>query len=32
MVSVAAGKIRRVFVQADPARLTHLGRIATATS
>jgi len=32
MIAVAAGRIRRVFVHADPARLTHLGQIATATS
>jgi RNA polymerase sigma-70 factor (ECF subfamily) len=25
LISVANGKIRHVFIQADPARLTHIG-------
>jgi RNA polymerase sigma-70 factor (ECF subfamily) len=29
LVSVAAGKIRRAFIQTDPARLTHLGALST---
>jgi RNA polymerase sigma-70 factor (ECF subfamily) len=31
-VSVADGKIQRAFIQTDPARLTHLGSIATVAS